>query len=397
MIRWLVVIGVLAGSAAADRKAAERFFRAGAKAYDAQNFAAAAQNFERAYAEEPLPEIAFSAAQAYRRQYRVDPQPRYVKRAVDLYKLYVQKVKSGGRVGDAADSLGEMAHELEKLGAAGKLTAQEAEGLTSLGVSVVFADTVAKPMHEIEDRAAGPSVTVETSIDGNHVEPDVMQPLGPGDHVVRAVATGYAPLEKTWRLVAGRQDMAELELKPLPARVTVDAEPGATISVDGRRAITMPIEVAAGHHLFVAARRGREPAGVELDVTRGQDKTVALPLAKTTRRWLVPWVAGVAGGFAVFSTLGAFGALHYDHKAAGEYNAMRTPGDQTPAALQQYNDDHARRDQLVTGVYITGAIALGIGLTAAWMYYFDTPSTEGVRIAPIAAPGGGGAAVAGRF
>ena len=104
---------------AEDKAAAERYFRAGAKAYAAQNFAAAATDFDEAYKALPLPEIAFSAAQAYRRLYRVEPKPEYVRRAVELYRAYLDKVKTGGRVGDAADNLAEMERELDKLEASG--------------------------------------------------------------------------------------------------------------------------------------------------------------------------------------------------------------------------------------------------------------------------------------
>jgi hypothetical protein len=103
----------LIGVAHADRKVALKFFRAGEKAYQAQNFEAAAHNFYAAYEQLPLPEIAFSAAQAFRRQYRVDPKQEYVQRSVELYRFYLSKVKTGVRVADAADSLGEMERELD--------------------------------------------------------------------------------------------------------------------------------------------------------------------------------------------------------------------------------------------------------------------------------------------
>ena len=74
----LLALCAVAAAQAVDNKAAERYFRAGAKAYAAQNFEAAATNFDEAYKALPLPEIAFSAAQAYRRLYRIDAKPEYV-------------------------------------------------------------------------------------------------------------------------------------------------------------------------------------------------------------------------------------------------------------------------------------------------------------------------------
>src|SRR5262245_17667713 len=107
-MKWIIAIAIVATGAPAradNRGEAERYFRAGAKAYAAQSFAAAAADFDEAYKQLPLPEIAFSGAQAYRRLYRVEPKPEYLKRAVELYRVYLDKVKTGGRVGDAADSL----------------------------------------------------------------------------------------------------------------------------------------------------------------------------------------------------------------------------------------------------------------------------------------------------
>jgi tetratricopeptide (TPR) repeat protein len=115
----IVAVLALASTAAAERKVAERYFRAGAKAYAAQNFVAAAANFDEAYKSEAMPEIAFSAAQAYRRLYRIEPKAQHVVRAIELYRDYLAKVKTGGRVGDAADNLAEMERELDKLGASG--------------------------------------------------------------------------------------------------------------------------------------------------------------------------------------------------------------------------------------------------------------------------------------
>ena len=103
-----LIIALVAATAHADRDKAEKYFSAGAAAYKQQSFAAAAEQFELAYKELALPEIAFSAAQAYRRQYFVDPKPEYVKRAVELYRIYLDQVKSGGRVGDASDGVAEM-------------------------------------------------------------------------------------------------------------------------------------------------------------------------------------------------------------------------------------------------------------------------------------------------
>src|SRR5437588_858483 len=104
MMRALAIACVVCatvGSAGADPRAiAEKNFRAGERAYRAQDFEAAAADFDEAYKAMPVPEIAFSAAQAHRRQYRVAQRPDDIAKAMELYRAYLATVTSGGRVRD---------------------------------------------------------------------------------------------------------------------------------------------------------------------------------------------------------------------------------------------------------------------------------------------------------
>src|ERR1700689_2100099 len=133
----VVALAIAAPAHAEDLDKAKQYFRAGEQAFKSQSFAAAAENFEQAYKQAPsLPEIAFSAAQAYRRQYFVDPKPEYVKRAVELYRFYLDQVKSGGRVGDASDGVAEMQRELDRLTASAQKIGEVKRDATRLAVSV---------------------------------------------------------------------------------------------------------------------------------------------------------------------------------------------------------------------------------------------------------------------
>ena len=394
----LVVVAALAPAARADRAAAERYFRAGEKAYHAQDFEAAAQNFELAYKELPLPEIAFSAAQAYRRQYRIDPKPKYVCRAVQLYGAYLAKVKTGGRVADASDGLAEMKHELEQAVDVGRCPGVVEQ--TGLGVSVLFADVheaAIGAVRDVVDQGDAPKVSV--TIDGRPRDPDKLYPVAPGEHVVRATATGYQPGEKTVRAVAGAPDLVELELAPVPASLVVHTEPHATISIDGRQLGTAPlpaVALAGGHHVVTVTARGREPAGKELDVTRAEHVTVDVPLEPTARRRAVPWVAGAAAGLGVLALVSTAGTLYWNHEALDLGHQLHR-GNASDAVRSSYNDAADKRDVARTTAIVTGGLAIGVGLAAAWLYYFDRPQAEGVRVTPMAGPDRAGAMVFGRF
>ncbi len=391
----LAVLLVATTARADDRAAAERLFRAGEKAYQAQNFLAAAQDFDHAFAALPLPEIAFSAGQAYRRQYRVEPKVDYALRAVELYRKYLDKVHIGGRVADAADALAEMQHEVDRLVKAGaKVSPEVAAESTQLGISVGLGDTGrGGGTHEIEDAVVrgGPQITV--TIDGKRVEPYAPNNVVPGDHAIHVEAPGYAPIDKHEAVIQGTSTMREIELVPLPAHVAIDTEANARLAIDGRPAGSAPhapLELAAGKHLIAITHRGREPIARELVVTNGQEVALHEPLAMTTRRRTVPWVIGSAAGLGVLTLSFALGALHFDHDASGDLAQIRQ-GNASASVLQSYDDARSHRDELTTGMWISGGAALVTAAIGGALYFFDNPSE--VHVVPF----GAGAGITARF
>ena len=398
-----------AGPARADegRAAAERYFRAGARAYAAQSFAAAAANFDEAYRAMPLPEIAFSAAQAYRRLYRVDPRPSHVQRAVELYRVYLDKVKSGGRVGDAADSLGEMERELDKLKARGARLETAAVERTRLGVNISLRETSglspgggqaaeAGALREIGDATGDALPGVSLAIDGQPVEPFALVDVAPGEHAIAVAAEGYFPVEKKQRAVKGATALVELELRPRPARVAIETEAGARIAVDGRAMPSAHLELPAGKHLLSITRRGRAQYARELTVGRGASLTVTAPLAKTGRRRAVPWVLAGGGALALGAGVAIATAFVEDGRASDLRAAIRA-GDQPASAGDAYDAAVDRRGAARTGALVLGLGALAAGATAAALYFEGAPSVEGIGLAPVASTTGGGVAAFGRF
>lgn len=401
---WVLAALLVARIADADdRAAAERYFRAGATAYAAQRFAVAAADFDEAFQNLALPEIAFSAAQAYRRLYRVDPEPRFVHRAIELYRAYLAKVTAGGRVGDAADNLAEMEHELDKLAAAGKDTARsrpEARAVerTRLGVGVTIADQPtgdATGMHEVADAAGAQISGLAATLDGRPLEPFALVAVSAGEHTIAVAADGYVTAQKTTRSVAGQAQLIEIELRPRPARVTVTTERDARIAVDGRTvaiAPTAPLELAAGKHLVTIVRRGREPFGRELVVGRGQAIALTAALEPTARRRAVPYVLGGAGVLALGAlTTGVLAVVHDGR--AGDLHVQLVLGDRPPSDGDRYDREVTARDHDVTATWLLGGAALAAGAAGLWALWFDTPSAEGVRLSPAFSPVHGAAGV----
>jgi PEGA domain len=418
---WVAAWLAVRPAFAEDRAAAERYFRAGAKAYAAQNFAAAAADFDEAFENLAMPEIAFSAAQAYRRRYRVDPDPSFVHRAIELYRAYLAKVTTGGRVGDAADNLAEMERELDKLKSAGKDTSRArplARSIerTRLGIGVTIADQGAdQAADQTADQAAGDATRVReigdvagallpglaATLDGKPLEPFALVEVSAGEHTVKVSADGYVPAEKTTRTVAGQSQLIEVELRPRPARVTIATETDARIAIDGRTvatAPTAPLELAAGKHLLTIVRRGREPFGKELVVARGQAIALTAPLVQTARRRAVPYFLGGAGVFALGAlTTGVLAAVHDDR--AGALRAQITLGNRPPSDGDGFDREVTARDHAVTATWLLGGAALAAGAVGALALWFDTPTAEGKHLVPALSPARDGASVgvAGRF
>ncbi|HET7505622.1 MAG TPA: PEGA domain-containing protein [Kofleriaceae bacterium] len=414
-----VLVGLVAAprAHADDRAAAERYFRAGAKAYAQQSFAAAAADFDEAYANLPVPEIAFSAAQAYRRLYRVDPDPRHVHRAIELYRAYLARVTTGGRVGDAADNLAEMERELDKLRAAGKDVARSRptahDERTRLGIGVAITDPDPGPdpgpaelgpgaaaVREIGD-AGAPIRGLTAVLDGKPVEPFALIEVVPGEHRLAVTADGYLPAEKVTRAIAGQAQIVELELRPRPARVAVTTEADARITVDGRAVATAPappLELAAGKHLVTILRRGREPFSREIVVTRGQAVALRAPLAPTARRRAVPYFLAGAGLFALGALATGTVALVHDARASDLRDQIAL-GNRPPGDGDRFVREVTARDHDVTATWLLGGAALAAGAAGALALWLDTPTAEPPRMTPAlsVAAGGAGVGVAGRF
>jgi hypothetical protein len=390
----VMLVLALTASAAAERKSAEKYFRAGAKAYAAQNFIAAAANFDEAYKSEPLPEIAFSAAQAYRRLYRIEPKAEHVKRAIELYRDYLAKVKTGGRVGDAADNLAEMERELDKLAASGiRVGSMSSVARTRLGISVTLADQSAADssvLQEIGDATGEATRGLTATIDGKTVEPFSLVEVDAKEHLVAVSADGYFPVEKKTVAVDGQSALVEVELKPRPALVKVVTEGGARIALDGRPIATTPtppLEVPAGKHLLTILRTGREPFAREITVGRGEQLALTAPLHKTARRRAVPWILGGAGVLAAGAITTAIIANAKDGDAS-DLRDQIDAGNRPPGDADRYDALVRGRDRYVTGTWILGGAAVTAGTIGVLLLLFDSPSAEalsagGVQITPV--------------
>lgn len=396
MIRIVVALCLLAGLAHADRKKAEQYFRAGERAFQAQNFAAAAQSFELAYQELDLPEIAFSAAQAYRRQFYVDPKPDYAKRAVELYRHYLDKVKTGGRVADASDGLAEMNRELDRIPGRGGQAAGIQRG-TRLIVNAIVEGQDRTSMTELSLLPGSTELDAKATIDGEEAKLSAPIDVAAGEHTVVVSAAGYFSITLKKRVEEGETEVAEAVLRPQPAILSIETEAGAQITIDGRPA-TAKQSLPAGTHVLSIHRRGRVPVVRELTIGRGEQRVLELPLAPTTQRKSVKWVAigsGVVAALAIGATVLALDADATMSTLADKREREGISADE----LARYEKAVRRRDQQRDAAWVLGGMTLAGGALAGMLYWFDTPtpSERSTRVVPVIGSEGAGATVVGRF
>lgn len=391
-----LVLALVASTAHADERAAspegnkalaEKYFRAGAKAFAAQNFQAAASNFDEAFKALEMPEIAFSAAQAYRKLYQVEPKLDHAKRSIELYEFYLAHVKSGGRVSDAADNLTEMKRERDKLEAAGvKSTAVVAPPQTRLVINVGVADQKSTAdsgtLSEIGDVSTDTSKGLVTTIDGKQVDAFTPIPVDAKEHLINVVADGYFPVDKKTVAVDGQSTLVDIELEPKPAKITVKTEADAKILVDGRTLATAPsaaIEIPQGTHLLAVLRSGREPFAQEVTLARGQELAVDAGLHRTSRRKAVPWIYGGAGVVAAGAiTTALFAYSRNSH--AEDLEAKIGMGNQPPSVADDLDRTVRSRDRFAMWAWILGGTAVAAGATGTLLLVFDTPTADSATV-----------------
>jgi hypothetical protein len=397
----VIIIAALASPARADKGKAEQYFRAGAEAFKHQSFAAAAEQFELAYKELELPEIAFSAAQAYRRQYFVDNKPEYVKRAAELYRIYLDKVKTGGRVGDAADGLAEMQRELDRLSAHGdKIGDVVTRVATTLTVSVTVEGATRASMTDLSSLPGTDKLGATATIDGQPVELFLPHDVKSGDHDVVVNAPGYLPFEERRHVLDGAHDVVEAEMRPQPAHLTVKTEDGAQIAVDGRPLGETPLppqDVAAGKHILVITARGREPVVRELELTRGESRVLDAPLRMTQRRRAVPWLLYTSGAFVVGTGI-AITVATIANSRMDTLENERVKSGLSYVQYQSYLNAAHERDSALDVTWVLGGAAVATAAIAGALYWFDLPRpTERTMIVPTATAAGGSVSLVGSF
>ncbi len=367
-MRALVLLFALALPAVAhaaddDMVRARRFFRAGSIAYERGRYAEAIRAFEEADALVDSPALTFSLAQAYRRQFFVDRDPERAERAYELFRAYLSADPNGRRRPDAVEQIQALEVALFRL------------ERTDVLKQALEPPPPPPPATELFLYTEG--ADAEVAVDGAAAtRAPTVAPVSAGRHVVTAEAPGYRPARLEIDAAPNRLTPVQIVLEPRPARLALEAEPGAEIFVDGVRIGEAPLAfelgVPPGPHRIDARLRGHALVTEEIEAERDEAMKRVLEFEPTPRREAANVVLVTSGGLAAAGVIAVVAALLAESEASG-VDAMRGSANIDPEVLEDYNGDVRERNTLRTTSVVLFSSAVVLGVVGGVMWLFDEP------------------------
>jgi hypothetical protein len=230
-----------------------------------------------------------------------------------------------------------------------------------------------------------PTAGALVSVDGGKAtRTPITLDVEPGTHRVTVEAPGHHGNERSVDVPEGATVSVELRLDPQPAALHVTGPKGADVYLDGRdvgRLPAAPLEVNAGAHQVAVARAGRATFVRELELGRGQTRSLAVDLPMTTQRKLAFASIGFgAGGLVAAATLTGL-ALRAQRRARA-IQAERESMGVTMARFDQGQRLWRQRDGLRTGAIVTGVVGGALLVTGVILYLTDRPRLAQRLFAP---------------
>lgn len=346
-----------------DVEAAKTYFEAGRRAYEHDQYSIAAAAFEEAYRLSPRPPVIFSLAQAQRQQYFIDRDPARLRRALVLFKEYVELVPSGGRHDHAAQHIVDLEAVLSRLPQAPP-TKKEDKPEVKTQLMITSRTPNALAAIGTEEPAELPQIR------------DVV----PGKHGVKVEADGFLTEALEATAVEGRLVVVDVSLKEKPAMIRVNAPDGSDVSLDGRligeAPLTAAVEVAAGRHFVAVTQRGSYGFARDLSLDRGQDLALEATLETTTQRNVSYTFLGTAGALMIAGAITGGVALAAEGRAK-DIDAQRTGRvGLSPEDLKDYNSAVNRRDAFAPPALMLLGVGATAAITGALLYFIDSPRID---------------------
>ncbi|MFN3200497.1 MAG: PEGA domain-containing protein [Bradymonadia bacterium] len=340
----------------AQLEQAKTLYTAGSAAYQAGNYTVAIDAFEATRAISERPVVIFSLAQAYRLRYFSDNDVSDLEAAIEAYQRYLEIAPEGPRKGHATQHLSTLVPLLEAKGEGGQ--AASARTFTRL----IITSSAPQANAQIDDGFPQP---VPSTFD-----------VDPGPHTVKLFAKGFQTASQQAVAVEGSTIALVIDPVPEPAKLTLNATPGAQVLIDrrevGQAPLTGPLSVTPGPHQLVVKARGRTPHAQQLTLEPAQQAEMNVELEVTTQRvvsWSLLGGSAVLAGFAIWT-----GTEALDAESQAQDLEARLGSGITDAEFNRYSTLRNDRD-----TYRDATTLLGIGAAAALvggvlLYIFDDPA-----------------------
>lgn len=378
---WLLV-GLLVSQYALAEETnvvrAREYFRAGAQAYSVGEYGAAIQAFEQAYNVAPRPAVLFSIAQAERRQFFFTHDSEHLRRAVEMYRKYLNDEPQPARKTDAVQALSELEPML-----AATATAESAVGAPPSPAAPNASPTPISISQPTRVMISSPVRNVTIALDGQFAgKSPLVREVNAGEHLVYVSAPGHLPTERRIIAVSGELVTMDVSLAEQPASLEVIAPRDAQLSIDGRVQgrcpFPKPIELAAGPHLITISKDGFVGIAREERLEAGRTTVIRASLQRSRQRTTAMFMVGASA--SALTAGGVFAYFSYkQEQAAQSFLDSRGRRELSADDRDLYNKTRLDRDRLRGAAWVSVGVGLGLGVTSALMWIYDGGSIKTIQ------------------
>ncbi len=337
---------------------AKTVFEAGGKEFDKGHYLVAIQAFEQAYGVAQRDAIIFSLAQAHKQQFLALGEQVHLYKAIQLYRIFLARGKTGSRGAEAKKALGEL------------------EAIANARAAQATPPVMA-PAEKAKTTIAvdSPTPDVLISVDGGDPEPpQVSMETTATDHTVVLTAPGFLDKTVTMHAKEGQLTAATFELEEKPAHIDLDVPSGAEISVDGRYVgkapLSGPIDVKSGKRFVSITLAGHKSQGSMIEIGRGEDKKLSLASSTTGQRDATYGLFIASGSILVGAGVLTGFAFAKQAEASDLFEKPQLSLDDSKAYEKASND----RDRFRAAAIVSGGLAGLLGAIGVGLFVFDRPA-----------------------